>query len=235
MKLIEPDEFWNYPGPSNRRFALWADDQHNWPPDYPSDAPGIVCPCGTVHPLAPATPKLTQIERKHSLIPVLCPYCGGRHVHGDETVGRENNPEVGGFRWADCRWGGWYFLDRRDLSDRLKYMGWWCTCPSGSTGHGRKCLLRGVVDGLAGVATTTLYRFYDRDGLLLYIGIAGNPARRFKQHNDDKLWWSTVATSTMEHYPTRAAALKAEKLAIEAEVPLHNWVHNAAQRGRLVG
>jgi hypothetical protein len=43
---------------------------------------------------------------------------------------------------------------------------------------------------------TTLYRFYDASGRLLYVGIAGNPGRRFAQHGRDKSWWSQVASST---------------------------------------
>lgn len=76
---------------------------------------------------------------------------------------------------------------------------------------------------------TTLYRFFDADDVLLYVGIAGNPGRRFNEHNKDKDWWSQVARSTMEHHPDRHAALEAERLAIIAERPLHNVVHNTGQ------
>lgn len=62
--------------------------------------------------------------------------------------------------------------------------------------------------------STTLYRLYDADGGLLYIGIAGNPGRRFEQHAGDKPWWGQVARTELAHYPTRAEALDAERAAI---------------------
>lgn len=76
--------------------------------------------------------------------------------------------------------------------------------------------------------TTTLYRFYDASDRLLYIGIAGNPGRRFNEHGKDKQWWDQVARSTMEHHPSRQAALHAEEQAIKDERPIHNVVHNTA-------
>ena len=88
---------------------------------------------------------------------------------------------------------------------------------------------------------TTLYRFFDADDQLLYVGIAGNPGRRFHQHAngpDGKPWWGQVTRSTMEHFATREAAAAAEVAAIVAERPLHNVVHNkgkaylAARRAR---
>lgn len=79
---------------------------------------------------------------------------------------------------------------------------------------------------------TTLYRLFDADGALLYIGIAGNPGRRFGQHGTNKTWWSQVATITLEHHPTRDAADAAERAAILAEQPLHNVAHHPV---RVVG
>ena len=76
---------------------------------------------------------------------------------------------------------------------------------------------------------TTLYRFFDADDRLLYVGIAGNPGRRFHQHAngpDGKPWWSHVARSTMEHFDTREEAAAAEVAAIVTEHPLHNVAHN---------
>lgn len=72
---------------------------------------------------------------------------------------------------------------------------------------------------------TTLYRLYDDAGDLLYVGIAGNPGRRFEQHAKDKPWWSEVASIDLEHHPDRTAAMEAERAAIQAEHPPHNIVH----------
>lgn len=73
---------------------------------------------------------------------------------------------------------------------------------------------------------TTLYRFYGNGGALLYIGITLNPGERWKRHRDDKPWWTEVTNITLEQHPTRQAALEAERLAIVAERPAHNIVHN---------
>jgi len=82
---------------------------------------------------------------------------------------------------------------------------------------------------------TTLYRFFDADDRLLYVGIAGNPGRRFHQHAngpDGKPWWSHVARSTMEHFDTREEAAAAEVAAIVTERPMHNVVHNRSTSPR---
>lgn len=72
------------------------------------------------------------------------------------------------------------------------------------------------------MTSTTLYRLHDAAGHLLYVGIGGNPGRRFEQHHGDKPWWGQVAHITLEHHPTRQAALTAELKAIRTENPRHN-------------
>lgn len=72
--------------------------------------------------------------------------------------------------------------------------------------------------------STTLYRFYDGAGSLLYVGIAGNPGRRFEQHAKTKHWWTDVASSKIVHYSTRDEALIAETAAIQTEQPAYNIV-----------
>lgn len=73
---------------------------------------------------------------------------------------------------------------------------------------------------------TGLYRLWDADGDLLYVGIACSPARRFAQHAREKPWWSDVETRTVQWHPTREEALAAERAAILNEWPRHNRVHN---------
>lgn len=80
-----------------------------------------------------------------------------------------------------------------------------------------------VLEASDTVATmTTLYRLFDKAGVLLYVGIAGNPGRRFQQHRGAKLWWGMVARITVEHFETRELAAKAEICAIQTEAPAHN-------------
>lgn len=73
---------------------------------------------------------------------------------------------------------------------------------------------------------TSLYRFYDATGALLYIGITNSIPRRLGEHDERKPWFTETAKVTFEHHPSRAAALTAEKKAIKAERPKHNIVHN---------
>ncbi|MFI7890922.1 GIY-YIG nuclease family protein [Streptomyces sp. CACIS-1.16CA] len=69
---------------------------------------------------------------------------------------------------------------------------------------------------------TTLYRLFDADGRLLYVGTSVHPQKRWEQHAATKPWWSAVHRATVEWLPGRDAALAAEREAIAAEAPLHN-------------
>lgn len=79
-------------------------------------------------------------------------------------------------------------------------------------------------------APHALYRFYDVRDRLLYVGITLDLGARWKHHSKNKTWWVDVARCTVEHFPTRDAVLAAESVAINAEKPRWNIVHN---RGRL--
>lgn len=72
-----------------------------------------------------------------------------------------------------------------------------------------------------------LYRFYDADNVLLYVGITMNPSQRWKSHSEEKAWWFDVATVRSQRFDSREEVLKAERQAIRSERPLHNVVHNA--------
>lgn len=80
---------------------------------------------------------------------------------------------------------------------------------------------------------TSLYRLSDVAGRLLYVGIAGNPGRRFEQHAGDKPWWGDVSSITLEHFTTREAALAAETRAIKTERPRHNIAQALRSSGPL--
>jgi predicted GIY-YIG superfamily endonuclease len=74
----------------------------------------------------------------------------------------------------------------------------------------------------AGIPTTALYRFFDADGKLLYLGVSDNLAARFKWHRETQSWWGDVARKTIAWYGTRNKALAAEDYAIKTERPAHN-------------
>lgn len=72
-----------------------------------------------------------------------------------------------------------------------------------------------------------LYRFFDADDQLLYVGISFNAAQRAMQHRHDKPWWTDVARMNVEHLPVnRQEAEAIERSAIVTERPLYNVTHN---------
>ncbi len=75
---------------------------------------------------------------------------------------------------------------------------------------------------------TILYRHFDVNSALLYVGISCNPFERTKSHTES-LWFSDIANITLEHFPNRSVALKAEKAAIKTEFPKYNIHHNIAR------
>jgi hypothetical protein len=75
-----------------------------------------------------------------------------------------------------------------------------------------------------------LYRFYDTDDVLLYIGISMTPWERFRQHREGKEWWNDIRTIRKEPYPDRDSVRAAERDAIVAEKPLYNVQHNGGVR-----
>lgn len=70
----------------------------------------------------------------------------------------------------------------------------------------------------------TLYRFYDADDRLLYVGISLSVFQRWQQHSADKPWWQHVCRGVLEHFDTREAAAQAELCAIRDEDPLFNVI-----------
>jgi hypothetical protein len=87
---------------------------------------------------------------------------------------------------------------------------------------GRSSRQDGVVT--ADERATTLYRFFDARGQLLYVGITERKALRFEEHRRSKGWWTKVDSITTQHFATRDEAAAAELAAIRSESPLHNIV-----------
>jgi predicted GIY-YIG superfamily endonuclease len=73
---------------------------------------------------------------------------------------------------------------------------------------------------------TALYRMFDADGCLLYVGISSNIIRRFANHRQWRDWWNDVHTITVENFPTSTEAAEHEKVAILTEYPRHNVTFN---------
>jgi hypothetical protein len=72
-----------------------------------------------------------------------------------------------------------------------------------------------------------LYRLYDANWVLLYVGISWNLPQRMGGHAADKDWWPLVAHRTMAWYPSELDARKAEAEAIDAEQPIYNDIRPA--------
>lgn len=68
----------------------------------------------------------------------------------------------------------------------------------------------------------SVYRFYDADGALLYVGLTWNVGERIKGHRHAQPWWDEVRDIRVEPHPNSAAAHKAEAAAIRTENPRHN-------------
>jgi predicted GIY-YIG superfamily endonuclease len=75
-----------------------------------------------------------------------------------------------------------------------------------------------------------LYRCFDSDHRLLYIGISTNALARLMVHRESAYWFAQIATVTIEHFDSRDDAAVEEQLAIMTENPLHNQVYNPRYR-----
>lgn len=75
-----------------------------------------------------------------------------------------------------------------------------------------------------GATPTDLYRYYDRAGCLLYVGVSKSAVVRAMQHEHSAGWWDRWAVMRRHVYPTRELALAAEREAIAVERPAYNIV-----------
>lgn len=77
------------------------------------------------------------------------------------------------------------------------------------------------------VPPAVLYRLFDSDGALLYVGITTKGLLRWASHAHFAEWWPTVASATIAHYPTLGEAAAAEEAAIRTEKPRYNVIFTA--------
>ncbi|MFD6360168.1 winged helix-turn-helix domain-containing protein [Streptomyces roseolus] len=71
---------------------------------------------------------------------------------------------------------------------------------------------------------TALYRYFDAEGNLLYLGITNDVQRRELQHRRDsaRTWFPLIATRTQAWFETRSEAETAELAALATEAPPWN-------------
>jgi len=67
-----------------------------------------------------------------------------------------------------------------------------------------------------------LYRYYNKDNELLYVGVTADNTKRESQHRRDSFWFGEIATAKYEYFDTREEVLQAESEAIASEQPKHN-------------
>lgn len=73
---------------------------------------------------------------------------------------------------------------------------------------------------------TALYRHFDAEGRLLYVGISLRYTDRTRSHRINAGWFDQIATITIEWFLSRVQAETAEYQAIRNERPIHNKQHN---------
>ena len=71
-----------------------------------------------------------------------------------------------------------------------------------------------------------LYRHWDAEGRLLYVGRTHDLHTRHLTHRSSSPWFGEIAEITIQAFDSRWEAAKAERVAIHTENPLHN------QRGK---
>jgi len=76
---------------------------------------------------------------------------------------------------------------------------------------------------------TDLYRHYDKDDNLLYVGISISTLQRLGQHRNNARWFDSISRIEIEKCPDRAAALKSEAKAIIMENPAYNIQHSTSR------
>ena len=67
-----------------------------------------------------------------------------------------------------------------------------------------------------------VYRCFDVEGKLLYVGMSENVGRRIKGHKSESGWYGIVSIIQAEKHCDKLAALTAEMIAIIDEKPIYN-------------
>lgn len=76
-----------------------------------------------------------------------------------------------------------------------------------------------------------VYRLFDAQDRLLYIGSTDNSNHRYEYHRCMQTWWPDVARKEEREFPLLAAARIAEQKAIDTERPLHNCPPGRPRKG----
>jgi hypothetical protein len=77
---------------------------------------------------------------------------------------------------------------------------------------------------------TAVYRLYDRNQRLLYVGIAHDTKKRWRAHARDKEWWNQVHWQTAVWHTSRLGAAIEEYCAFRYENPIYNKARDYDRR-----
>jgi predicted GIY-YIG superfamily endonuclease len=79
---------------------------------------------------------------------------------------------------------------------------------------------------------TALYRLFNQNHELIYVGISYDPEIRWYQHGRDKPWWPKVASKTVEWHANRDLALREELQVISSDAPRYNTEQPRPRKAR---
>lgn len=76
-----------------------------------------------------------------------------------------------------------------------------------------------------------LYRHFDKDDKLLYVGVSRSADFRLVQHQRESSWGPRIVRMTVEEFDSRVEAVKAERIAITSENPIYNQSRPNSRHG----
>ena len=77
--------------------------------------------------------------------------------------------------------------------------------------------------------TSAVYRIYDHDGDLMYLGLSDKPKQRISHHRFHKSWGYAMEAYKVREYPTRQQAAAVERKAIAILRPRYDRSNNTRE------
>ncbi|MET7694900.1 GIY-YIG nuclease family protein [Streptomyces sp. NPDC005483] len=89
---------------------------------------------------------------------------------------------------------------------------------------------RGVIVHPSGPDDVAVYRLYDKDGDLLYVGMSKDPIHRWADEHRHRYWWPEVASYEWAWHGSRAEARRVERELLSTGLAKYN-VHSTPKHG----
>lgn len=86
--------------------------------------------------------------------------------------------------------------------------------------------LTGDLHSTGGVGEHTVYKLYDGNERLMYVGITSRGPKRLVEHHKHKWWFGQVEQVEFEKFETRSQSAHREAELIKRYAPLYNIQHN---------